>query len=56
MKMGNRDWGGPDLPECFSAGDDFDDAYHMAHEALTLHLEGMALEGIPIPEPRILDK
>ena len=46
----------PDLPGCFSAGDDYDDAYRMAHEALAFHLEGLALEGMPIPEPRALEK
>ena len=46
----------PDLPGCFSAGDDYDDAYRMAHEALAFHLEGLAEEGMPIPEPRAFEK
>ena len=46
----------PDLPGCFSAGDDYDDAYRMAHEALAFHLDGLALEGMLIPEPRSLEK
>ena len=46
----------PDLPGCFSAGDDYDDAYRMAHEALAFHLDGMAAEGMKIPEPRTLEK
>ena len=46
----------PDLPGCFSAGNDFDDAYRMAHEALAFHLDGLALEGMPIPEPRPLER
>ena len=46
----------PDLPGCFSAGDDFDETYRMAHEALAFHLEGLALEGMPIPKPRTLEK
>ena len=29
----------PDLPGCFSAGDDIDDALHNAHEALALYAE-----------------
>ena len=46
----------PDLPGCASAGDDYDDAYRMAHEALSLHLEGLAAEGYPIPKPRTLEQ
>ena len=46
----------PDLPGCFSAGDDYDDAYRMAHEALSFHLEGLTAEGMPVPEPRALEK
>ena len=46
----------PDLPGCFSAGDDYDEAYRMAHEALAFHLDGLALEGMQIPEPRSLEK
>jgi len=46
----------PDLPGCFSAGDNYDDAYRMAHEALAFHLEGLTLEGMDIPEPRTLEK
>jgi len=46
----------PDLPGCFSAGGDYDDAYRMAHEALAFHLEKMAAEPKPIPEPRTLER
>jgi predicted RNase H-like HicB family nuclease len=46
----------PDLPGCFSAGDDYDDAYRMAHEALSFHLEGLTAEAMPIPEPRTLEQ
>ena len=46
----------PDLPGCFSAGDDYDDTYRMAHEALALHLKGLTAEGYPIPEPRTLEQ
>ena len=46
----------PDLPGCFSAGEDYDDTYRMAHEALSFHLDGLSLEGMTIPEPRTLEK
>jgi predicted RNase H-like HicB family nuclease len=45
----------PDLPGCVTAGKDLEEARKNAAEALTLHLEGMAEEGLPIPEPATLD-
>jgi len=46
----------PDLPGLASAGDDYDDAYRMAHEGLAFHLEGMEADGYDIPEPRTLEQ
>ena len=42
----------PDLPGCFSAGKDFDDAMRMAHEALALYADG----GDALPKPRTLEQ
>ncbi|WP_349969770.1 type II toxin-antitoxin system HicB family antitoxin [Pseudomonas caspiana] len=39
----------PDIPGCFSAGDDLDDAMAMAREAIEGHLEILAEDGSPIP-------
>ena len=39
----------PDLDGCISFGDDADEAVANAHEALSLHLEGMAEDGAPAP-------
>lgn len=44
----------PGLPGCFSAGDTLDEALDSVREAIDLHLEGMAEEGTPLPEPRLL--
>ena len=44
----------PDLPGCFSAGDDVDDALRNAHEALALYAEAGAREGRALPKPRTL--
>jgi predicted RNase H-like HicB family nuclease len=46
----------PDLPRLASAGDDFDDAFRMAHEGLAFHLDGLSEEGLPVPEPRTLEQ
>ncbi len=44
----------PDLPGCFSAGDDIDDALRNAHEALALYAEAEAQEGRALPNPRTI--
>ena len=42
----------PDLPGCYTAGDTVADVLKQAVEAIELHLEGMLLDGDPIPEPK----
>jgi len=44
----------PDLPGCFSAGDDMDEALSNAPEALALYAESLAKEQKPLPQPRKL--
>jgi predicted RNase H-like HicB family nuclease len=44
----------PDLPGCFSAGEDIDDALRNAHEALALYAEAEAREGRALPKPRTI--
>lgn len=46
----------PDLPGCFSAGDSLDEAIEMAREAIDLHCEGSAEDGMNIPAPRPLSE
>lgn len=45
----------PDLPGCISAGETIHDAFLQAAEGLTLHLDGMAQEGLPFPAPTSLE-
>lgn len=45
----------PDLPGCVTAGTTLDEARAMAVEALALHLEGLAEDGQPLPEPSSLE-
>jgi len=42
----------PDLPGCFSAGDTLDEAIHEVVEAIECHLEGLLMDGEPIPTPQ----
>ncbi|MCL6262158.1 type II toxin-antitoxin system HicB family antitoxin [Craterilacuibacter sp. RT1T] len=39
----------PDIPGCFSAGDTLNEALRNAKEAIGLHLQGMAEEGMKVP-------
>ena len=41
----------PDLPGCFSLGDDLQDARRMAEEAASLHVYGLEEDGEEIPVP-----
>ncbi|GHV83001.1 HicB family protein [Spirochaetia bacterium] len=46
----------PDFPGCVSAGQNFEDAVRMAHEALSGHVECMKDMNLNIPEPRSLEQ
>ena len=45
----------PDLPGCFSAGLTMDDALANAGEAIITHVEGLLLDGEPIPGPKEIE-
>lgn len=45
----------PDLPGCFSAGDTLDMAIESASEAIACHIEGLLMDGEPIPERATLE-
>ncbi len=41
----------PDLPGCVATGESESEVERRIREAIALHLEGMAEDGMPIPEP-----
>lgn len=41
----------PDLPGCIAVGKPREEAEGLIREAIEFHLEGMAEDGDPIPEP-----
>ena len=45
----------PDLPGCFSAGATLDEALVEATEAIECHIEGLLLDGGPIPLPQMVE-
>jgi predicted RNase H-like HicB family nuclease len=57
-KQADSDYGisFPDLPGVISAGKTLDEARDMGTEALALHLEGLAEDGEPAPEPNSLEE
>ena len=44
----------PDLPGCFSGGDDVDEALSNAPQAIAVYAEALAKDGRPLPAPRTL--
>ena len=44
----------PDLPGCFSGGDDVDEALRNAPQAIGLYADSLAEEGQSLPTPRSL--
>lgn len=40
-----------DLPGCVSTGDTLEEVKRNIQEAIEFHLEGMRLDGLPIPAP-----
>ena len=45
----------PDLPGCIATAKTIDELKQRMREALELHLRGMREDGLPIPEPSLVD-
>ena len=45
----------PDLPGCIATGKTLDEVKSRMQEALELHLRGLREDGLPIPEPSLVD-
>ncbi|HSO54218.1 MAG TPA: type II toxin-antitoxin system HicB family antitoxin [Actinomycetes bacterium] len=41
----------PDLPGCVALGDTLEDCEQEMRDAVAFHLDGLRLDGSPIPEP-----
>ena len=42
----------PSLPGCVTQGETLEEAIAMAKEAISLHIDGLIAEGLPVPEER----
>ena len=45
----------PDLPGCIATGKTLEEVKQLMHEAVELHLRGMREDGLPIPEPSLVE-
>jgi predicted RNase H-like HicB family nuclease len=41
----------PDLPGCIATGKTVDETLDNIRDAITMHIEGLREDGLPIPEP-----
>ena len=41
----------PDLPGCIATGSTRSEAEQLIREAIAFHIEGLELDGLPVPEP-----
>ncbi len=41
----------PDLPGCVATGETAEEVERLIREAIEIHLEGLAEDGLPCPEP-----
>lgn len=57
IEKGERNYSAyfPDLPGCIATGQTLDEVKQRMREALELHLRGMREDGLPIPEPSLVD-
>jgi predicted RNase H-like HicB family nuclease len=52
---GERNWSAfvPDLPGCIATGKTHEDVERNIREAIEFHIEGLKLQGDPVPEPSV---
>jgi predicted RNase H-like HicB family nuclease len=57
IEKGERNYSAyfPDLPGCIATGGTLDEVKQRMREALELHLRGMREDGLPIPEPSLVE-
>jgi predicted RNase H-like HicB family nuclease len=53
IEQGDTSYGAsvPDLPGCIAVGETLEEVQRLIREAIAFHLEGLKLEGLPVPEP-----
>jgi predicted RNase H-like HicB family nuclease len=56
IEAGERNYSAyvPDLPGCIATGRTLEEVKQVMREAIAFHIEGLKLEGLPVPEPTTL--
>jgi len=51
IERGQTSWGAhvPDLPGCIAVGETREEVLCLIHEAITLHIDGLRQDGLPVP-------
>lgn len=57
IEKGERNYSAyfPDVPGCIATGATLDELKQRMQEALEMHIRGMREDGLPIPEPSLVD-
>ena len=57
IEIGERNYSAyfPDLPGCVATGATLDELKRRMQDALEMHIRGMREDGLPIPEPSLVD-
>lgn len=57
IEKGERNYSAyfPDLPGCIATGATLDELKRRMQDALEMHIRGMREDGLPIPEPSLVD-
>ena len=53
IEQGDTTWGAhvPDLPGCVAVGETREEVVRLIREALSLHIEELRRDGLPVPSP-----
>ena len=53
IERGETSWGAhvPDLPVCVAAAETREEVVALIREAVAFHIEGLKLDGLPVPQP-----
>ncbi len=54
-ERGERNWSAyvPDLPGCVATGKTREETERRIREAVAFHIEGLTVDGMPVPEPTV---
>ena len=56
IEKGDKSFGAyvPDLPGCVAVAESLEELEHLIREAIEFHIEGLQVDGLPVPQPTTL--